>query len=212
MDNIYVIGGVKEMSSRVTVEVICPSGEVKKFSMTPKMWEGYHLTSADAVSADVFHMIRADSERCEAVTKALRALTASTLSYGALNAKLKQSGFSEDAVRAAVAIVRKRGLINEEADAADIAEKMARSKGRGPARIKAELQKKGYSSSVASAAAGSVPQEIYEEALRKSLHSKCKGRVPEDKAERDRLTASLVRLGFSTGMIFSAMNELSWDE
>ena len=64
----------------------------------------------------------------------------------------------------------------------------------------------------ASTAAYSVPQEIYEEALRKSLHAKCKGRVPEDKAERDKLTASLVRLGFSPSVIFSAMNELSWDE
>lgn len=207
MDKSYVIGGVKETSARVTVEVICPSGDVKKFSMTPKMWEGYHLTSADVASADVFHMIRADSERCEAVTKALRALTASALSYSALSFKLKQSGFSDEAVRAAVAIVRKRGLINEEADAADIAEKMARTKGRGPARIKADLQKKGYSVSVAGAAAESVPREIYEEALRKSLRAKCKGQVPEEKTERDRLTASLVRLGFSPSAIFSAMEE-----
>jgi regulatory protein len=207
MDKTYVIGGVKELPSRVTIEVICPSGDVKKLSMTPKMWEGYHLASADTVSADIYRMLTADSERCEAVTKALRALTASTLSYGALNAKLKQSGFSEDAVRAAVAIVRKRGLIDEESDASAIAEKMARTKGRGPARIKAELQKKGYSSSVASTAAYSVPQEIYEEALKKSLHAKCKGRVPEDKAERDKLTASLVRLGFSPSVIFSAMEE-----
>lgn len=212
MDKTYVIGGIRESEHRTTVEVITPSGDVKKLSMTPKLWEGYRLSSADTVSREIYEMLCADSERCEAVTKALRALNASTLSYSALNFKLKQSGFSDDAIRAAVAIVRKRGLIDEEADAADIAEKMARSKGRGPARIKAELQKKGYSSSVASTAAYSVPQEIYEEALKKSLHAKCKGRVPEDKAERDKLTASLVRLGFSPSVIFPAMEELSWDE
>ncbi len=208
MDKTYVIGGIKELPSRVTVEVICPSGNVRKFSMTPKMWEGYHLSSADTVNADVFNMISTDSERCEAVTKALRSLTASTLSYGALNMKLKQSGFSDDAVRAAVAIVRKRGLIDEAADASAIAEKMALSKGRGPARIKAELQKKGYSSSVASTAAYSVSQGIYAEVLRKSLRTKCKGDIPTEKAERDKLTAALVRLGFSTSMIFSAMREM----
>ncbi len=211
MDKTYVIGGVKELPSRVTIEVICPSGEVKKLSMTPKMWEGYHLASADTVSADIYRMLAVDSERCEAVTKALRALAASTLSYSALTVKLKQGGFSDDAVRAAIAIVRKRGLIDEESDASAIAEKMAKSKGRGPARIKAELQKKGYSSSVASAAVDSVSQEIYEEALRKSLHAKCKGHVPADKAERDKLTASLVRLGFSAGMIFSAFKGIEED-
>ena len=153
-------------------------------------------------------MLCADSERCEAVTKALRALSASTLSYGALNFKLKQSGFSDDTIRAATAIVRKRGLIDEEADAADVAEKMAKSKTRGPSRIKAELQRKGYSASTAEAAVRSVSPEIYEEALRRALCSKCKEGIPTEKAERDRLTASLVRLGFSTGMIFSAMREL----
>ena len=208
MDKTYVIGGIRESDHRTTVEVITPSGDVKKLSMTPKMWEGYRLSSADTVSREIYEMLCADSERCEAVTKALRALSASTLSYGALNFKLKQSGFSDDAIRAATAIVRKRGLIDEEADAADIAEKMARTKGRGPARIKAELQKKGYSPSVASAAAYSVPQEIYEEALRRALSSKCVGGIPSEKAERDRIIASLVRLGFSTGMIFSAMREI----
>ena len=208
MDKTYVIGGIRESEHRTTVEIITPSGDVKKLSMTPKMWEGYRLSSADTVSRDIYEMLCADSERCEAVTKALRALSGSTLSYGALNFKLKQSGFSDDAIRAATAIIRKRGLIDEEADAADVAEKMARSKTRGPSRIKAELQRKGYSASVAENAARSVPVEVYEEALRRALCSKCKGGIPTEKAERDRLTASLVRLGFSTGMIFSAMREL----
>lgn len=208
MDKTYVIGGIRESDHRTTVEVIAPSGDVKKLSMTPKMWEGYRLSSADTVSREIYEMLCADSERCEAVTKALRALSASTLSYGALNFKLKQSGFSDDAIRAATAIIRKRGLIDEESDASAIAEKMARSKGRGPARIKAELQKKGYSPSVAENAARSVPVEIYEEALRRALRSKCVGGIPTEKAERDRIIASLVRLGFSTGMIFSSMREI----
>lgn len=207
MDKTYVIGGVKELPSRVTVEVICPSGDVKKLSMTPKLWEGYRLSSADTVSREIYEMLCADSERCEAVTKALRALNASTLSYSALNFKLKQSGFSDDAIRAATAIIRKRGLIDEEADAADIAEKMARSKGRGPARIKAELQKKGYSASIASAAAEGVPPEVYEEALLKSMRTKCKGKIPSERSERDRLTASLMRQGFSVSMIMTAFRE-----
>ena len=202
----YVIGGVREGNTSVTVEVIAPGGEVKKLRMTKKLWEGYGVSPADAVTREVYVELCADSERCEAVTYALRTLTGGTYSYRGLSAKMRQKGFSDEAVNDALAVVHRKGIIDEELQSSETAEKMARSKHRGPARIKAELQKKGYSAEVSSRAADSVPREIYGEVLRAALMAKCRGGVPTDKAERDKVIASLVRLGFSAGNIIKMMN------
>lgn len=202
----YVIGGIREGNTSVTVEVISPSGDVRRLRMTKKLWEKYGVSTANAVTREIYRDMCADSERCEAVTYVLRTLTGGTYSYKGLSAKMRQKGFSEEAVSDALAVVHRKGIIDEELQSCEMAEKMARGKQRGPARIKAELQKKGYSAEISARAADSVPGKVYSEALRAALMAKCRGGVPTDKAERDKVIASLVRRGFSAGNIIKMMN------
>ena len=208
MNTPYVISSVRESDSAVRVEIVAPSGEVKRHRLTVKLWESLSHTRGDVISAAEYERIREYSERCEAVTKALRLLSDGMYSIRALTEKLTRSGFSKESAEAAMAVALKRGLIDEEAQAEIIAEKQASRRHRGRGRVVRELVAKGYPADVAKRGADSVPQSVYEEALEVSLMKKCRGTVPEDKAERDRLTASLVRLGFSAGEVIKEMNKL----
>lgn len=204
-DVLYIIGGVREGERSVAFEVISPSGEVEKLRMTLKMWEKYSLTSASTVGREVYLSLKHDSEICMAVSRAASLVADAPHSCNALFRKLKQKGFSEEASELAVATLLKRGFIDEREQAKDIALKMAKSKHRGSARIISELQQKGYPAVAAKEAAESVPDEVYEEALRMALGKKAADGIPQDRKERDKIVASLVRQGFSPSKIINMM-------
>ena len=204
----YLISSVREGDSAVRVEILTPSGEVKRHRLTVKLWESLSYTRGDTISSEEYTQIAECSERCEAVTRTLRLLSDGMYSIRALTEKLTRSGFSKESAEAAVAIALKRGLIDEDSQAETIAEKQASRQHRGYSRVLRELMAKGYSAETAKRAAEGVPKAVYEEALEVSLMKKCHGSIPEDKAERDKLTASLVRLGFSAGEIIRKMNDM----
>lgn len=205
-DKFYIIGGIREGAASVSAEVIDPSGAVKKLRMTKKLWERYAYSSGDTVTPEVFGMMLSDSERCEAVTRALGYLKAAPLSYRALHMKLKSAGCTDEAADAALALVRKKRLIDEETQAADIAESQVRRNKRGRERVVAYLQSKGYSTEISRRGADSVDDELYRDALRDAIAKKCRDGVPRDKAQRDKFIASLVRQGFSVAEIIKEMN------
>ena len=205
-DRLYIIGGIRERETSVSVEVIDPAGAVKRLPMTKKLWERYAFSSGDTVTPETFGMMLADSQRCEAVTRALGYLKAAPLSYKGLHMKLKTAGCSDDAADAALALVRRKRLIDEETQAADIAEAQVRLKKRGRGRVVMYLQSKGYSAEIARRGADSVDEELYRAALKDAIFKKCRGVVPRDKAQRDKLIASIVRQGFSVGEIIKEMN------
>ena len=202
---VYIIGGVREGERSITCEVITPSGEVTKLRMTKKLWEKYAFCAADTVDSDVYCEMKRDSEICEATSRAAALVADTPHSSAALFTKLKQKGFSDEAAETAVSVLLRRGFIDEATQAREIAERMAKTKNRGPVRIAAELRGKGYPADVAEEAVKSVCDSVYDEALRAALAKKAKGGIPEDKKERDKLISSLLRLGFSTSKIINMM-------
>lgn len=209
MDGTYIIGGVREGESAVKVEVITPSGDVKRHRLTTKIWETLGLSSGDVIAKETYLKIADYSERCEAVTRALRYLSGGTYSIKALTEKLCRAGISKEAAEGAVALALKKGLIDEYSQACDIAEKQASRQHRGPSRIARDLTSHGYPADISRRAAESVPLSVYDEALEICIAKKCKNGIPTEKSERDRVIASLVRLGFSVGSIIKKINELS---
>ena len=207
MTDSYVISSVRETDTSVTIEVVTPTGEVKRMRLTAKIWGTLGLSRADVITRETYERIAEYSEMCEAVTKTLRILSDGMYSIRALSEKLDRLGFSKKAAEAATALALKKGLINEKAHAEAIAERQVTKLHRGRARVIRELTAKGYSAGIAREAADSVPIAAYEEALEISMMKKCRTVIPKDKKERDQLTASLVRLGFSPGEIIKKMNE-----
>ena len=207
MTDTYVISSVRETDNAVTLEIVDPCGGVKRMRLTVKIWASMGLSRADVISRDTYEKLKEYSERCEAVTKALRILADGMYSIRGLTEKLTRSGFSKEAAEAAVALALKRGLIDEESQAQAVATRQVTKLHRGRSRVIRELAAKGYPSDVAKKAADSVPAGAYEQALEISLMKKCRDGIPEEKGERDRLAASLMRLGFSSGEVIKKMKE-----
>lgn len=195
-DRLYTVADVSVNPPTVHLRMTAPGGQIIRLRMTEKVWESWSLTKGSSVLEETFLELRADSEKCEAITKALSYLSSSSYSLKELMIKLRRAGFSEEASRIAANTVLSRGLVHEREQACRMAEREAISKRRGPARIRQSLLAHGYRSSDAEAAIQSIPPEVFEDALEAEFARRCPGGVPEDDAERRKLTAALSRQGF----------------
>ena len=119
------------------------------------------------------------------------------MSRGTLERKLREKGASEAEARYAAEWLEAIGAIDDAAYAAALVRHCA-AKGYGPAKVREKLYEKG------------VPRDLWEEAMEELgdnealieqfLHSKLKGRMPDEK-EKKRLIDALCRRGFSWGDI-----------
>ncbi len=141
------------------------------------------------------------AEMTEAVLEAARILSSGDKSERDLRRRLKPK-FSADAIDSAVRLLKKRGYLDEIAQCQRIAEAAVRTKHHGPSRIKADLIAHGYSGQAAAAAVGAIPEEDFADALAYLIDRKFPGIEEMDAADVKKAAASLMRLGFSSGMIF----------
>ncbi len=141
------------------------------------------------------------AEMTEAVLEAARILSSGDKSERDLRRKLKTK-FSEEAIDGAVRLLKKRGYLDETAQCQRIAEAAVRTKHHGPSRIKADLIAHGYSGKAAEAAVGAIPEEDFADALAYCIDRKFPDIGEMDTADVKKAAASLMRLGFSSGMIF----------
>ncbi len=207
MEKSYIIGAVREREKSVSVEIVTPSGEVKKHRLTPAMWNEFSVTTGDVIGRETYLKIKALAEKCEAVTRAIRAIADCPHSYASLSRKLSSLGYSKEAVDSAVAVIRRRRLIDEATQAEAMALRLVKTKHRGPSRVVSDISAKGYPREIARQAAESVDESDYAEALRINLERKCSGEIPTEEKAREKLTLSLMRLGFSTSEIIRAFKE-----
>ncbi len=141
----------------------------------------------------------------------LRQLTASAKSRQQLTRKLLEREIPEDVVEAVLDRFEEVRLVDD----ADFAETWVRSRfaGRKLARsaLQRELQEKGIAEDTAAAALEQVSDVDEEAAARILVGRKLKVPVPDDRAEREkvtrRLVAMLARKGYSPSMGFRIVNE-----
>jgi regulatory protein len=128
-----------------------------------------------------------------------------------LSDKLRHRDFPADQIEAAVARCEDLGLVNDERVAERFVEVRAATRGWGPNRLAAELQKRGVPRNDAERMAR-VSSELGEEALRTALR-KLEVRAPErgwqDSQRRARMISSLIARGFSADVAISAVTEMS---
>lgn len=143
------------------------------------------------------------AEMTEAVLEAARILSSGDKSERDLRMKLKRKRkFSEEAIDSAVRLLKKRGYLDETAQCLRIAEAAVRTKHHGPRRIRTDLMAHGYSGKAADAAVGAIPEEDFADALAYCIDRKFPEIEEMDTADVKKTAASLMRLGFSSGMIF----------
>ncbi|MBQ9995354.1 MAG: regulatory protein RecX [Clostridia bacterium] len=142
------------------------------------------------------------AEMTEAVLEAARILSSGDKSEHDLRMKLKRK-FSEEAIGSAVHLLKKRGYLDEAVQCQRIAEAAVRTKHHGPRRIKTDLMAHGYSSKAADAAVQAIPDEDFTDALAYNIDRKFPDIEETDAADMKKAVSSLMRLGFSSGMIFN---------
>lgn len=129
-----------------------------------------------------------------------------------LGSKLSRRGFPESQVEGALDRLAELGLLDDRACARDLAAGAFRRRGYGPARIRAELERKGAAEEAIDEVLASSGRED-ELSLARSAASRWRGGkalrpADEGRKLREQLARHLARKGFSTGVILTVLDEL----
>ncbi len=165
-----------------------------------------------ALSEAQFDLLEYYEKLWEAVKKAADLISYGDNSKKRLSEKLRQRGFDRDISAEAAEYVERAGLINESRQLEHSVEQLA-ARGYGPTRIKQELIKKGISREVISEELEEKLCEIdFDEILSKVISKKVSedklGSDPEGRKYFDKMTAMLVRYGFSASNVRRRLREL----
>ena len=181
----------------VTVTVtICADGKTdKRYLLLPETFVIDERLAKGEISPDEFERIESESKKCRAYLRG-----ANILGYGAnsekkLTEKLQKRGFDRETATAAAKKLQKDGFIDEENDAANKAFACAR-KLWGKKRIIAKLYESGYREDAIKAATERLSEIDFTENCKKLITKKVNV-LPTDRKELDKLTAFLIRYGYS---------------
>ena len=167
----------------------------------------YELRKGES-SCEIYDAVAHASELYTALKKGIYMLGFGSCSVSTLTSKLVAKGFSRDIARDAVSEIAKRGYIDENANAQREAERCA-MKLWGANRIKAALQQKRYSSEAIENALFSLEDRDvdFDDNCKKLIASRYP-KIPDDRAQMQKLVAAVCRMGYSVSQIRSACNEL----
>lgn len=159
------------------------------------------LHTGDELDEAALEELTAKAEGLRAIQKAYTYLSYQALSRKKLGEKLQKAGFDEAAVEVALARLEELGLVDDEALAGRLTDVMVQSKHWGPRRRAQELYKRGITPT-----SGEEPEDEREH-IRYHLEHKYRKKDLSDPDERRRVSAGLVRLGFSFEDIRAVMSE-----
>lgn len=141
---------------------------------------------------------------------ALKLLARRELSVEALRTRLRDRGYPDADIAAAIDHLLETGALDDGRVARAYARTAATLKGRGRLRVERELMALGIDRNVAAEALGEVFGELDERSLiAKALQKKLRGRKKiTDIAERSRIYQYLLRQGFSPAGVAHALRGL----
>lgn len=163
----------------------------------------------EQVTETLYDALRSASERTSALREAARILSMGDKSAKEIRRKLIIKGHSNEAADHAVTFLVSKGYLNEADSCIRIAESAVRTKHYGRRRIVEYLRAHGYETEAANAAADSVPDEDYREALRYQIEKKYPDAGEMDYKARQKAVAALMRQGFSAGEIIEEIKNRS---
>lgn len=147
------------------------------------------------------------AEVARAYSSACSSFAYTNSSISMLMKKLIQKGFSKDVCEDALACVKKRGFVDEEAIAVRRTQILA-EKHWGRSRIVMKLREEGFGAEAMSAASSELDNVDFEASCAALVRKKY-GRVPDDSHERELMYASLMRMGYSSSEIKKALKLLN---
>ena len=202
-------GDVQQVA--VHIRILSDEGqqESRTYYVLPHQYAALRLRvgEIDTAKADA---IEAAAQLCDAIRRGLSLLSYGAQSERTLCRKLQMRGIDADVAQQAAAYLHGLGLMDESADARRIVV-TCRRKRWGMRRILSHLFEKGYHESVIR----EIQQELEGEDLVPDcmalIRTKYRG-VPEDRNERQKMTAALMRYGYSIGEIRHAMERVARED
>lgn len=206
----YVVSKIDDTTQGIFCEFIPRDeyGEGEAVTLLFRISDFYdaHITVGKIISDDEFEALYEASGVARAIAKAETFLSGGDHSKKQLVLKLVRAGIDRTYAEKAALLMEERGFINEDEQAERLAGGYCRRKGWGKKRIAAELMAKGYERDAVLAAVSFITPEEYMEALQAVIERKYPD-PPEDKKEKDKRIAALLRLGFSLSEIMEAFRE-----
>ena len=184
--------------------VVTACGE--EYRITIADWEALGLEDGGAVDDDGLQTLSECAEKLSCIKKALVYLSYRALPSLKLRQKLKTAGFCEDAIDKTLALLVKKGYVNDEELCADYATVLRDSKQYGASRLRKELYAKGFSRECVDSAVEEAFEDYEtEEAILSVLSKKFPSLHAEDRQARAKAVAYLYRMGYSYDDINNAI-------
>lgn len=140
---------------------------------------------------------------CGAIRRGISLLGYGDQSARRLAYKLTAKGVDRDTAARAVAYLTERGYIREESTAS-LRARQGVSKGWGERRIREDLMAHGFTREAVEEAMEDISDTDWEENCAAAIRKKY-GEIPEDRGERQKLVAAMMRLGYDTDTVKEAM-------
>ena len=184
--------------------VVTACGEEHRITIAD--WEALGLEDGGAVDDDGLQTLSECAEKLSCIKKALVYLSYRALPSLKLRQKLKTAGFCEDAIDKTLALLVKKGYVNDEELCADYATVLRDSKKYGASRLRKELYAKGFSRECVDSAVEEAFEDYEtEEAILSVLSKKFPSLHAEDRQARAKAVAYLYRMGYSYDDINNAI-------
>lgn len=189
-----------------------------------ELHEKYTVSLADAKKTGLYRLVEkpeelpeeADDEMLVFLSQKLKCLhyAAYLLDFGdkskrALSDKLRKKGYANDVCEAAVAVLEKNGLLDDERLCADKLNSLAVGKLYGPRRLKTELFAKGFGASEIQNALDEATID-YDELLEQLVRKLTRRGLPQSEKELSSLKNKLVRYGYSYDRIARVLDDLDF--
>ena len=143
---------------------------------------------------------------CGAIRRGISLLGYGDQSARRLAGKLTAKGVDRDTAARAVAYLTERGYIREESTAT-LRARQGVSKGWGERRIREDLVAHGFAREAVEEAMEAVSEEDWEENCVACIEKKY-GEIPEDRGERQKLMAAMMRLGYDADTVKEAIRRI----
>lgn len=206
----YVVSRIDDTPKGIFCEFIPRDeyGEGEAITLLFRISDFYdaHITVGKVISDDAFEELYEASGVARAIVKAETFLSGGDHSKKQLVQKLVRADIERPYAEKAALLMEERGFIDEDGQTERLARAYCKRKYWGKKRIARELLSKGYEKDSVSAAVSFISSEEYKEALKTVIERKYPD-PPEDKKEKDRRIAALIRLGYSVSEITEAFRE-----
>lgn len=188
------------------------TGGQERMVISSKLWESMNsrfssLSPLSPVDEEIYDALKCGAERTSALREASRMIGSGEKSKREIARRLRRRGISEDAADWAAAVLEKNGYLDENGSCERIAESAVHTKHYGRRRVLDYLLSHGFGRDAATRAADGIDDDDYRAALMYIISHKYPHAADCDYKERQKITASLMRLGFSAGEIGGAIRE-----